>query len=232
MSAPLAKALDATSKAIAMIDATDANRLIAGLETERAEFEAAITLAETRCSEIAIALDEGTRDGRIVADELLAAGDVLTAARLAPDADQLRSEKDSLRAGIKDLRRRIETADGEIAGIREGIGNEVRAAAGPLAAGLQAQAVEAIEHLLEIFAAVEAINWGTRSHNALLVANVLRRALPPAIGATGVSGQRDGLVVHRERLDVPTGVLEALAGLGRLGAAHELNVPKAVARPW
>lgn len=233
MSTNMEKALAVTAKQIAAIDVTDTNRRIATLEAEKAEFEAAIARAESRCTGIAIAINEGaTLDGRPVADELLADGDVMQAARLAPGLDQLRTEKDSLRAGIAELRGRIKTASAEIATIREGVGDQKRAAVKPLALALREEAVVAIEHLLEIFAASEAINWGTRSPDALLIANVLRLALPPAIGATGVPGLRDGLVAHRESLDVPRDVLDALAGLERLGAAHELNVPKSVARPW
>ncbi len=224
MSITMTKALEATSKAIASIDTTDANRRIAELESQKEEFAAAIQRAEERASEIAILINNDRLDPVGAADALLDGG-AGTAERLGVTIDQMRAELASLRAGISELRGRTNTAKRAIDEIRDAVGDKVRNAVKPLALALKAEAGEAVERLLILYAASEALHSATRQIDTFAVAETLRAVLPRTIG-------RDSIVPQRERVEVPDDVLAALAGLSGLGAAHMLALPKSVARPW
>ena len=157
------KILDAAAAAFAAVDISTENAQFAAIEAKIAEAEGAIVAADERCSAIAREKQEFRGpSGGDVADALLAGGGVTEAARAGPDIASLEAERESLRAGIRDLKHRVEDWRAELANIEQRARQKLAPAATRLIEGLQADAREAAERLATVYASLAAVSATTR----------------------------------------------------------------------
>lgn len=215
--------LEAVEAAFAGLDFSAENERIEALQAEIAQTEQAIERAEARCTEIARALVQYRGpNGQDVADALLADATTLAATLAAPDAQAMDTERLALRAGIGDLRRRIESTQRTISEIEAETFGAVAKQAQPLVDALLADAREAAGKLVNIFAAFDAINVTTR-HATLELA-----AARHSMG--GLVGPMKFLNLGR-RVDVPAPVQAALAPLNSKGPALPVRFISSAAIP-
>jgi hypothetical protein len=214
--------IDSASKAIGKIDPTAVNDRIAQVEADKAEWLATIATAQETLSAVSRRInDYDGPDGEAAGDALLRGGDVLTAAR---GLDLLKSERDALRSGIRDLNRRIEEADKEIYGLREDFGNQVLQSFAPVADELERQAKASAVALYALYASAAAIHDCTRANSAL----TLRHQLEGAIKLLA----RFDSVAPVERIAVPAEIQALLRTLDGLGVAFPHHVPEKITVPW
>jgi len=204
--------LNEVAAAFALIDVTAENERIAELIADTERCEKAMGDAEARCGEIArIKADYRGPDGRSVADALLGDAHVSEAALAGPNFDKLEDERLSLRAGIRELQRRIDDNGYEIRSIRLKASNRAAVAAEPIVEALREQAEDAGRSLLEAFAAMYAISIATKGHHPTL------DLLKPL--AEDLTRSRALLEEHHGGITVPDEICDVLKALQGKGTA-------------
>jgi len=215
--------ITAVARTFAALDFTTENERIAVLRGELAEIATALDRAETARRETVrlIAANRGP-DGPAVADALIEGADVLEAVALGRTDEELRQEQASLRAAIGELNGRADALRKEIAAIQATALAEVAAVARPLADALAADMRDAAEHLIDGYAAIEALHDAVKAGSAA--------ALAGRIAVDGLHGMNK-LLPDRRVLDVPPSIVEALQALSGKGEALPIKVPLRVPAP-
>ena len=211
------------AEAFETLDLTAENARIAELETERAEIKSAISRTEERYFKLAGALQAGgVPDGVAVADALLLDSDVQDAAEAGPGRAAMEAERDSLREGLRELRRRLDKIQPTINLAKDEAKMSAAEAAGPLIDALMAEARHAVAALPALYAAVYAVQTvtGAGTHDL----RHLREALRAILGG-------DGLLPYLPPQSVPSDVLGALQRLVGKGAALRPRIVQTVPMP-
>ena len=211
------------AEAFEQLDLTAENARIAELETERAEIKSAISRTEERYFKLVGALQAGgVPDGVAVADALLLDSDVQVAAEAGPGRTAMEAERDSLREGLRELRRRLDKIQPTINLAKDEAKLSAAEAAGPLIDALMAEARHAVAALPALYAAVYAVQTvtGAGTHDL----RHLREALRAILGG-------DGLLPYLPPQSVPSDVLGALQRLVGKGAALRPRIVQTVPMP-
>ena len=209
---------------ILALDLSAEGERIAELEQEIEKAEAAISKAEARCTEIAQRIVEYRGpDARQVGDALLAEASTVEAARAGERIEDLEAERASLRAGIADLRRRVEDWRSEIDDAKRAASGQAARLTQPLVDAITADAKKAAEQLLTYYAALSALALGTR------VGTIAEAQLRYA--ADGLMGT-NRLLSWRKQLPVPPEIDQLLDRLSEKGGALLVRRASSVPGPY
>lgn len=196
---------------IEALDVSDENEVIAAIEAEIAEINGNISRAEGRLSEIMRATGRNFgRDAEAVADALQAGADVMEAATMAPNIDELKSEGAALRSGLGVLRDRIREKRKAIEEIEHGVEARIADLAKPLIAAIEREEKAAAAIFKESYAAIATINLVTRRFTIAQMAT--KEVLKGLMGM-------NKLLKHERDIEVPKPLLDALAPLASKGKA-------------
>ncbi len=206
------------------LDVSAESARIAEVQAEIERAEAAIAKAEARCTEIARRIvDYRGPNGRQVGDALLADPDAGTAAKAGEQIADLEAERTSLRAGITDLRRRVQDWSSEIDEAKHAALGQAARLAQPLVDAITADAKRAAEQVIECYAALSALSLGVR------VGSIAEGQLRYA--ADGIMGQ-GRLLSWRERLPGPDEIGDLLDRLSAKGDALLVRRASSVPSPY
>ena len=157
--------IDRTAQAIAALDFTAENEHIAELNAKIAQLQAAIDAAEARCTEISqTLLGHNQPSGHAVADALAANVSPSEAVEAEPSPDQLKTERESLRNAIRELRWRHEDAQTNLKQIGHASHSRAIQATRDLVDAIFDDARVSAERLADCFASITAIRAATRGH--------------------------------------------------------------------
>jgi hypothetical protein len=229
------RTLQDARRGIAALDFTAENERVAGINQQLADIEAALQRARDRHAEILQLLRPfsgahdlastpvlNERDGRSIADALLAGKDTGEATEERITRDKLERERDALREGIAELTRRTREIEMQRSEVKSAAGRRTLEELRPLCAALEAEAREAAQVIVRDFAALTAIGRATNTN-------------PPGLNtvATAINGLRGPgqLVSPAEDIQVPAEVLELIDLLLERGPAHVTRVGKSVQEP-
>lgn len=207
------KFLAGIEERFAALDFTDANARIAAMQTEAANCDAAVERAHTRITEIAkraAEIRDGIRDGRAVADALLADADPSSAADLAPHLDRLEDERQALRLGIADLTTRAQRLRNQVIEVQQGCAQLVVLEAAPLVDALSERLRTIGQDVLDTFAALSAVLNTARAGGVERI-----EAETAALGMVGPGCALPFRTVCPE----PKAITKALSGLAGAGVA-------------
>ncbi len=157
--------------------------------------------------------------GKEVAQALLEHGDVAIASRQAIDENGLRAERDAIRAGIGELRRVISDGYEEVKAIRLETADMIGTATAPVAEELTAELRAAGERMLDLWAALQALNRGASVHSR--PAELADKAIGGIIGS-------GNLIDWRPAHPVPAEIVEMLASLKNAGDAVRVGAPRSM----
>lgn len=150
-----------------------------------------------------------------VADALLDGVEPMEAASNGPSVDMLRARKEAMAASAKELQRRAESIGREIVEVRDRALAKIAQASQPFAAALVASSQDAANQIIANAAAMRCLNDICRGYTAQDTA--LRAAF------NGISGV-DKLVADAREIEVPSGLLDALAPLEELSEALQIRL--------
>lgn len=205
------KTIDTATRAFAEIDFSEENAQIAAIEGRIAEMQKATATAEDRCTAITRELaDFRGPSGADVSAALLAGHSPTTAAVAGPSKEALETERASLKEGVRELVRQVEAARQEISNIRDAARKRLIPICEHVADELQDGAIAAVERLIEITAAYEAIALTTKFgwYEAGRLKDKVRTLM------------LDGAVVpYRKHIPVPVEISTMLQALDGKGAA-------------
>lgn len=156
------------TQTFAGLDLSATSARLAELRADVARIDVAVAAAEEQRQRIGLQRSENRergRDGRVVADALLADPAAATglAAMLAPDLAALDEEFEALTAGIKDLKRRRQDLASQVSEVEAEAFTTIGEAARPLTSALEVQAAELIERLVATYADLAALGHATRT---------------------------------------------------------------------
>lgn len=209
---------------LADLNFSSENAQIADMRADIERMESAIRKAEERCAELTQAKVMGSGpDARAVADALLADVAPIDAAARTTASEDIDAELASLRAGIRDLRRRIDDTNRAIPAIENIAKTRVSDVVQPLVEDILADVRQAGEQIREAYAALTAVADAARvtfrdQGTLRNVAEALTR------------GDRRLLRYSRE-IEVPADVADALSNLAGKGAAHRPYLTRSVPTP-
>lgn len=213
-------AIETATAALQALDFSEQNLRIATVRADIAKAEAAIDVAEARVMEIGQTLAEYRGpSGKEVAQALLEHGDVAIAAQSAIDENGLRAERDAIRAGIGELRRVISDGYDEVKAIRQETAEMIGAATAPVAEELTAELRAAGERMLDLWAALQALNRGASVHSR--PAELADKAIAGIIGS-------GNLIDWRPAHPVPVEIVGMLASLKNAGDAVRVGAPRSM----
>lgn len=213
-------AIETATAALKALDFSEHNLRIATVRADIAKAEGAIDVAEARVMEIGQTLAEYRGpSGKEVAQALLEHGDVAIASRQAIDENGLRAERDAIRAGIGELRRVISDGYEEVKAIRLETADMIGTATAPVAEELAAELRAAGERMLDLWAALQALNRGASVHSR--PAELADKAIGGIIGS-------GNLIDWRPAHPVPAEIVEMLASLKNAGDAVRVGAPRSM----
>ena len=165
-------------------------------------------------------------DGAAVADALMAS-DAQTAGRTGPDFEALKAERQALRFGVGELRRRIQTCSDEIRVIkRETCAKVAGHLADPLVAVLEADAIAAARSFVAAYASIIALTEATKSGRAAKIKWEIEEAIKYLFKIEGFR-TANGPVI-----EIPKDIRAMLQAMEVKGVALPNRLPETLPIPW
>lgn len=213
---------DRAAKALAALDFTEENELIAAHAAEGERLSAAMRKAETRINEVQAQISKILQDklaeretAVAVADALLGEADAREATASLVRERDLRDELNALRAGLRELQDRSRDQGDVMAHAKGEAMRKVVPALEPVVQSLIADARAAAQQIGQAFASIAAIAGATRyfHYEARQFGDALARLMSA------------DLVARKDLIDTPDSILEMFAPLADKGPAAAVRVP-------
>jgi hypothetical protein len=215
--------MKSVAAALANLDISDENERRAKLVSDIATLHAAINRTELRLNALDMELSqEVDLKGSAVADALVRDLPTELAACAGQVRETLVAERASLAAGLGELRQRLDRSSREVLEVDQSAQGKAATAVQPLVDEIMRQAGAAVEGLRPLYAALYAIEAGTRGGRAEL--DRLRGAVKAVFSDSEIA-------MAGRKEEVPSALVDALGELAARGPALDGQVVRSAPMP-